>query len=115
MSAAKLRKVSQFRPFSQRILTSRQFTYDFGVDLDEIRELGIEEMECLFGWLRDAGMVDCFEVRQNQVPVNVNSPEPLGVSSLPYHPSSIVLSSDLGFGTPGRKLQLNPLLERERR
>ncbi|KAJ5102342.1 hypothetical protein NUU61_004564 [Penicillium alfredii] len=77
MSATDLRKVSQFRQFPQSILTSRQFTHDFGVDLDEIRKLGKEEMECLFEWLRDAGMVECFDVLQNQVPANINSPEPL--------------------------------------
>lgn len=70
-------------------------------------------MECLFGWLRDASMIEWF-LLQYQMPVNINSSEPLGVSSRPYHQFSIVLPSDLGFGTPGRKLQLNPLLERER-
>lgn len=115
MSATDLRKVSQFRQLSQSILKPRQFTYDFGVDLNEIRKLGKEEMECLFGWLRDAGMVECFDVLQNQAPANVNSPEPLGVFFLPHHPPSIVLPSDLGFGTPDRRLQLKPLLLRERR
>ncbi|RDH27273.1 hypothetical protein BDQ94DRAFT_175749 [Aspergillus welwitschiae] len=43
----------------------RKFTHDFGVDLDEIRKLGKEEMECLFGWLRDAGMLDHSDVLQN--------------------------------------------------
>ncbi|KAJ5183237.1 hypothetical protein N7492_000853 [Penicillium capsulatum] len=105
MSATDLRK---------SILTSRQFTHDFGVDLDEIRKLGKEEMESLFEWLRDAGMVECFDVLQNQVPANINSPEPLGVYFLPYHPPSIVLPSDLGFGTPDRRLQLKPHLLRER-
>lgn len=85
MSATDLRKVSQFRLFSQSILTSRQFTHDFGVDLDEIRKLGKEEMECLFGWLCDAGMIERFDLLQNQMPVNIDSSEPLGVSSLPWH------------------------------
>lgn len=72
------------------MLISRKFTQALGVDLDEIRKLGKEEMECLFGWLRDAGMVEYFALRQNQDTVNVNSSEPLGVSSLPYlHCSSV--------------------------
>ncbi|OJJ42062.1 hypothetical protein ASPZODRAFT_1668687 [Penicilliopsis zonata CBS 506.65] len=55
----------------------RKFTHDFGVDLDEIRKLGKEEMECLFGWLRDAGMLDYSDVLLNQVPAYINLPEAL--------------------------------------
>jgi hypothetical protein len=66
------------------MLTSRKFTQALGIDLDEIRKLGKEEMECLFGWLRDVGMVEYFALRQNQDTVNDNSSEPLRVSSLPY-------------------------------
>lgn len=31
-------------------------------------------------WLREAGMVECFEVEQNQVPIKVKPSEPSGNS-----------------------------------
>ncbi|CEJ55663.1 hypothetical protein PMG11_01911 [Penicillium brasilianum] len=60
------------------IMDLRKFTQALGVDLDEIRKLRKEEIECLFEWLCDAGMVEYFALRQNQDTVNLNSPEPLG-------------------------------------
>ncbi|KAL4958854.1 uncharacterized protein BDV14DRAFT_185812 [Aspergillus stella-maris] len=83
----------------------RELVQAVGVDFDNIRKLGRDQVVWVHDWLREAGLILCFEVQQDQTPVNISLPESLKGHNTDLSQSSIdpsLLTIDRAFTSPVR-------------